>query len=427
MNRRDLVKRTGLGLMATAMTGWQAIGQHALAAATSDQAAGKRLIVVFLRGAVDGLSVVVPHADEAYYRHRSSIALPRPGAPDGAHDLDGHFGLHPALSALMPLWQAKQLAFVHASGSTDTTRSHFDAQDYMESGTPGRKATPSGWMNRLLDVLAPGPSGQSASATQSAMQAISMGPSLPRIFSGPHSVTNLPTGKAITRPSALDKQGVAKAFAGLYDGDDKLSQAYRQSRDAHQAVMADMAGDDAEMSAANNGAPLPNGFADDAARVGTLFRKDKRIQLGFMALGGWDTHANQGAATGQLASRLTPLGQGLAALAQQMGPVWQDTVVVVMSEFGRTVKQNGNGGTDHGHANVMWLLGGKVSGGRVAGTWPGLDESALYEGRDLAVTTDFRAVLASVMTQHLGLNAAQLQTVFPAFTANAPGLSLIRT
>jgi uncharacterized protein (DUF1501 family) len=170
---------------------------------------------------------------------------------------------------------------------------------------------------------------------------------------------------------------------------------------------------DQEMQAANNGAPLPNGFADDAQRLATLMRQDAHVQLAFMAVGGWDTHANQGAAQGQLAGRLAPLGQGLAAMAERLGPVLDDTVIVVMSEFGRTVRQNGNGGTDHGHGNVMWLLGGPVAGGQVHGTWPGLEERALYEGRDLAVTTDFRQVLSEVCASHMGLPDVRLGEVFP--------------
>jgi uncharacterized protein (DUF1501 family) len=185
---------------------------------------------------------------------------------------------------------------------------------------------------------------------------------------------------------------------------------------------------DREMQAANNGAPLPTGFADDAARLATLMRNDAGVQLAFMAVGGWDTHANQGAATGQLANRLTPLGQGLATLAQRLGPVLDDTVIVVMSEFGRTVRQNGNGGTDHGHGNVMWLIGGDVAGGKVHGRWPGLDERALYEGRDLAVTTDFRQVLAEVVVGHMGLPEARLGELFPGFAwRSAERLRVIRS
>jgi uncharacterized protein (DUF1501 family) len=219
----------------------------------------------------------------------------------------------------------------------------------------------------------------------------------------------------------LDRPGISNAFDKLYSKDDKVSRAYQASRQAHAEVMDSLdehtmdGAMKAEMQAANNGAPLPNGFPDDAARLGTLMRNDSRVQLAFMALGGWDTHANQGADKGQLANRLNPLGQGLAALASRLGPTLDDTVIVVISEFGRTVHENGNGGTDHGHGNVMWLLGGPVAGGKVHGRWPGLSPLALYEGRDLAVTTDFRQVLSEVVRDHLMLQEAKVQEIFPQF------------
>ena len=225
-------------------------------------------------------------------------------------------------------------------------------------------------------------------------------------------------------------RAVAEAFGRLYGGDDALSRAFRASRQSHQEVMRSMNGDglEREMQAASNGAPLPNGFPDNAARLATLMRNDAGVQLAFMDLGGWDTHANQGAASGQLANRLGPLGQGLSAFATRLGPVWEETVVVVMSEFGRTVRQNGNGGTDHGHGNVMWLLGGRVAGGRVHGRWPGLDDAALHEGRDLAVTTDFRQVLVEIGERHLRLQDARMAELFPgfAFWARSAAQSLMR-
>jgi uncharacterized protein (DUF1501 family) len=385
------------------------------ATASAPTKPGKRLIVVLLRGAVDGLNVVVPHADVDYYRARPSIAIAKPGSADGALDLDGQFGLHPALSPLMSWWQSGKLGFVQACGSNDATRSHFDAQDYMESATPGRKSTSDGWLNRLLGALPP-------DATHvSSTRAVSIGPVLPCIYAGKNSVANIASGAAGGKPTLLDRPKVGDAFAQMYGGDDKLSRAYQESQQAHKEVMASMdKGDlDREMQAANNGAALPTGFVDDAARLATLMRNDAGVQLAFMAVGGWDTHANQGAATGQLANRLAPLGQGLATLAQRLGPVLDETVIVVMSEFGRTVRQNGNGGTDHGHGNVMWLLGGGVAGGKVHGRWPGLSEQALYEGRDLAVTTDFRQVLAEVAFSHMGLNESRTREVFPGFPWHA--------
>jgi uncharacterized protein (DUF1501 family) len=420
MQRRHL-------LQAAAAVGaaWTPIGRTAFAAVGDPNnpalPGSRRLVVVFLRGAVDGLSVVTPYGDGAYYQARNTIALQRPGQQGGLLDLDGHFGLNPALAPVMPLWQGGKLAFVQACGSPDPTRSHFDAQDYMESGTPGRRGTPDGWLNRLLGTLPPVPAGQSATT-----RGVSVGPVLPRIWAGRNPVANIASGAASTKPTLLDRPRVAQAFDSLYNGNDAMSQAYRESQSArHEVVNAmDPASMAREEKEANNGAPLPNGFPGDAQRLATLMRRDPNVQIAFMALGGWDTHANQGGATGQLAQRLQPLGAGLAQLANGLGPVFDETTVLVISEFGRTLRQNGTGGTDHGHGNVMWVMGGNVAGGKVHGRWPGLEQSALYEGRDLAVTTDFRQVLAGVCERQLGLPDSRIAEVFPGF--NAPVLNLAR-
>ncbi|WP_426319098.1 DUF1501 domain-containing protein [Pseudoduganella sp. R-43] len=390
------------------------LSPHAWAATMapgSSSPTAKKLIVVMLRGAVDGLNVVAPVADPEYARLRPNIALARPGAEDGALNLDGYFGLHPALAPLMPLWEQKKLAFVHASGSPDASRSHFDAQDYMESATPGVKSTQDGWMNRLLGSL-PGDT--------TPTRALSIGPVMPRVLSGAQPATNLANGAAGTRSTPLDRPQIAKAFDALYAGNERYGKVYQAGRKAHEEVMAAANGGMmSEMQAADNGAPLPNGFPDDAGRLATLMRNNPNIQLAFVALGGWDTHANQGAGTGQLANRLQPLGQGLATLAQRLGPLFDDTVIVVMSEFGRTARENGNRGTDHGHGNAMWLLGGKLQGGKVAGEWKGLAEAQLNEGRDLPVTTDFRHVLAHVAERHLRLPDTALARTFPGLPSAA--------
>ena len=412
MQRRHLFQAA-----AAAGLAWTAVGRSAFAATQASQPlpGNKRLVVVFLRGAVDGLSVVVPYSEGAYAQARSSIALARPGQDGGVLDLDGHFGLNPNLAPLMPLWQSGRLAFVQASGSPDPTRSHFDAQDYMESGTPGRKGTPDGWLNRLLGVEPPVvvQPGTHAGVTRG----ISVGATLPRIWAGPNPVANIANGARATKPTLLDRPQVSKAFDSLYAGDDAMSRAYRESQQSRAEVNEAMspAAMDREQMAANNGAPLPNGFPDDAARLAQLMRRDPNVQVAFLALGGWDTHVNQGGAKGQLANRLQPLGQGLAELATRLGPTFDDTTILVISEFGRTVRQNGTGGTDHGHGNVMWALGGNIAGGKVYGRWPGIDASALNEGRDLAVTTDFRQVLAGVCAHNLGLADQQLASVFPGF------------
>jgi uncharacterized protein (DUF1501 family) len=393
------------------------VGRHAWAAAAANPAAAQRkLIVVMLRGAVDGLNVAVPWADPDYQRARPTIALGAPGKDNGVLDLNGYFGLHPALNSLMPFWQEKKLAFVHASGSPDPSRSHFDAQDYMESGTPGRKSTPDGWMNRLLAAL---PATQSAA--QSSVRALNLGTITPRIFAGPASVANLGTGKSARNPRVLDRPQVGDAFAQLYAQDEKLGRLYREGQAARKEVMASL---ETEMQAADNGAPLPNGFPNDAATLAKAMRSNPAIQLAFVALGGWDTHAAQGNANGQLANRLEPVGRGLAALVEGLGSQFQHTTIVVMSEFGRTVRENGNRGTDHGHGNAMWILGGGVAGGRVLGEWPGLGDRALYEGRDLAITTDFRHVLTEAAEQHLRVDGPVMEKVFPGMQRGAKATGL---
>jgi uncharacterized protein (DUF1501 family) len=408
MLRRDFLNSLALGAGLVVPMGANAW------AATSATPTRQKLVVVMLRGAVDGMNVVAPVGDANYRVLRPTIGLELPGQDGGALDLDGYFGLHPALAPLMPYWQKKQLAFVHASGSPDDTRSHFDAQDYMESATPGRKSTPDGWLNRLVGHL-PGASTPS--------RLLSVGPVMPRVVSGTAAAMNLPNGAAATRADILDRPAIGSAFDALYASHARFGRAYQDGRSAHRDVMeASMKN---EMNAADGGAPLPNGFPDDAARLATLMRNDARFQLAFVALGGWDTHANQGAASGQLANRLAPLGLGLATLAQRLGPLFEDTTIVVMSEFGRTARQNGNGGTDHGHGNAMWLLGGPVAGGKVHGDWRGVADAALNENRDLPVTTDFRTVLAQVAGRHLHLSDKQLSQVFPGMPQRAAAFKII--
>ncbi len=401
-DRRKFLQAAGAG------TALIPFGRAAFAAAAGG--GNKRLVVVLLRGAVDGLNVVVPHGETAYYDARPTIAVPRPGRDGGALDLDGHFGLHPALAALMPQWRDGTLAFVPASGSPDETRSHFDAQDYMESGTPGQKSTADGWMNRLLTELP---------VKRTSTSALSFGPTLPRIFAGPVDVATVPLGRAAANPIPLDRPVINAAFDQLYTGEDTLARAYREGLESHKKVMKDL---QADMMAADNGAPSPITFGQDTAHLAQLIKQDPSINLAFFALGGWDTHVNQGASDGQLASRLQPLAEGLAGLATGLGKDYQDTVVLVMSEFGRTVHENGNRGTDHGHGNVMWVMGGGINGGKIHGRWPGLDAASLYEKRDLAVTTDFRSVIAAVLAGHMKLAPAQIARVLPAAPSADPGL-----
>jgi len=261
--------------------------------------------------------------------------------------------------------------------------------------------------------------------SHSPTEALSLGATLPRILAGKMAVANMQLGRAAARPMPLDRPVVEASFDRMYNGNDALSKTYREGSAARAHLMSELQQD---MTEANGGAPGLQGFGDDADRFAKLIRRDPSIRIGFLALGGWDTHVNQGGASGQLAGHLKPLGEGLAHFADALGPAYGDTVVIVISEFGRTMHQNGNGGTDHGHGNVMWVMGGPVRGKKIYGRWPGLSPGELYQERDLAVTTDFRDPLATVLKSHMSLHDAQLTKVFPGQPASSGSLSgLIRT
>ena len=399
MNRREFLKNASLACIAGALSG---ANSWAVASAAAGPGT-KKLIVIFLRGAVDGLSIVVPYSDSHYYSLRSGIAIPRPGVEGGAFKLDSDFGLHPALEPLMPYWQKGKLAFVHASGSPDPSRSHFDAQDFMESGTPGVKMTGTGWMNRLLTQLPD---------NRSPVRAINVGQILPRIYQGPSQVASFaPAQQNGIKQKAIDNPALAQYFESMYSmRGDAIGKAFNEGVSAHRTIKKEL---QEEMVAANRGAPDATAYRGFGTQMGTLFAKDPTVQLGFIAVGGWDTHVNQGNSKGQLANKLGVLGRGLAELAEKLGPELDNTIIAVVSEFGRTVKENGNGGTDHGHGNVMMLLGGGVAGGKVHAKWSSLNQ--LYEGRDLPVTTDFRSVVATILGEHMSVSKTGLQNIFPGF------------
>lgn len=396
MKRRKFLQRVGLAtggmMIPVSRNSWVARG-------VSQGENTQRLVVIFLRGAIDGLNIVIPHQDADYYALRPNIAIKKPGETNGAIALNDFFGLHPALSDLIPFWQQKSLAFIHSCGSPDATRSHFDAQDYMESGTPGVKNTADGWLNRLLAQL----------PKDRPTQALNVGNTTPRILTGVMPIAHIRPGKNSLSPLPLDKTPVSNAFDRLYSGNSKLDKVYQEGRQARSLILDQL---NQEMMSASRGAVSSSQFVDDAAEVARLIAGDAKTQLAFMDIGGWDTHINQ---PGILDRSLPLLGKGIATLVHNLGAAYQDTVIVVMSEFGRTAGENGNKGTDHGHGNVMWLLGGAIQGGQVYGNWTGLSEASLHETRDLPVTTDFREAIATILTQHLQLDSQQLALVLPNY------------
>ena len=407
LTRRIFLKNSAMAMVATT-----AVPAFLARAVYGAETSGgkKKLVVIFQRGAADGLNVIVPHGEAAYYNMRPTIAIPRPSrGQESCIDLDGFFGMHPSLDPLKPLWDARHLALVHASGSPDITRSHFDAQDYMESGTPGAKATEDGWLNRCM---------QSESENDATpFRAVALGSSLPRILSGRAPAVAIDN----VRNFAVGGGGPAATPIS-----NDLEAIYSQSVDAvlhgtgnetFEAVKMLKSADPNNYQPAS-GATYPRGrFGDALRQAAQLLKANLGVEVAFTDIGGWDHHVNEGSTQGQLANLLREFSQSLAAFWIDLGPLAEDTVIITMSEFGRTARENGNRGTDHGHANVMFVLGGPVRGGKVYGHWPGLSEGQLYEGRDLAVTTDFRRVLGEAVAHHLGNR--RLETVFPGFD-NSP-------
>ncbi|MDQ4081218.1 MAG: DUF1501 domain-containing protein [Gemmatimonadota bacterium] len=373
-------------------------------------ARGKILIVLFQRGAADALNMVVPHGDADYYALRPTIAIPRPSARDGASlDLDGFFALHPSLAPFHTLWGRGMLAPIHAVGSPSATRSHFDAQDYMESGTPDLKGTPDGWLNRYLATR--GTCAECEAKSASPFRAVTMTPQTPRILAGPAPViamsslddfTIRATGSDVERLEALYRTGRADIIHG----------AGAETFDAVKLLRAA----NPQGYRPEHGAAYPRSqFGQRLLQIAQLIKADVGLEVAFADVGGWDTHVNQGGSTGQLANRLTDFAGAVSALVTDLGDRMGDVVILTMTEFGRMARQNGNGGTDHGHAGAMFVIGGSVKGGKVYGRWPGLAREQLFEGRDLALTTDFRSVFGELVRFHLG--ALDSASVFPGFAA----------
>jgi uncharacterized protein (DUF1501 family) len=368
MNRRDFIKTSALAA---------GVGVFGFAATGKSR---NVLVVLFQRGAVDGLNVIVPYGERAYYAARPSIAIDR----KDALDLDGFFGAHPSLQPLMPFWKERSLAAIHAAGSPDATRSHFDAQDFMESGTPGVKSTATGFLTRTLE----------AKRSAQPLSAISITQSLPRIFAG----------SGVLATSSIARFANSKSTPLL-----KLM--YPQSYEAVRVLQ----------SVKPPGGAYPRGpLAVSLKQIAQLIKSDVGLEIAFADVAGWDTHAGQGGKEGQFANNLRGFAEAIAAFANDLGSRMNEVVLLTTSEFGRTVRENGNRGTDHGHGTVMLALGGAVRGGKLHGTWPGLATEQLFERRDLAVTTDFRDVFAEVLWRHLGVTS--MASVFPGHAAKRVGL-----
>ena len=397
-------RRYFLRCSALAMAGLGAAPSWLLRAAAQDGRKRKILVAIFQRGAADGLNVVVPFFEKLYYEMRPTIAVPQPGKNNGGIDLDGRFALHPSLQPLKPLWDSGELAIIHATGSPDPTRSHFDAQDFMESGTPGRTSE-DGWLNRALGPVEPG---------VSPLRAIAIGAQLPRTLRGSRravAVNNL-------QQFETQNKDVASILETMYatTADPRLMASGKETFDA--AKMIESINRNPYTPA--NGAQYAGGFGNALQQVARLIKADVGVEAAFAEIGGWDHHVNE---SPQLTNLLREFGASLVAFARDMGDRMEDIVLVTMSEFGRTAREDGSGGTDHGHGNVMMALGGPVRGGKVYGRWPGLEPEQLYEQRDLAVTTDFRDVLGEFVSRHLGRSSDQ---VFPGYKPGEP-LGLIKS
>src|ERR1041384_2665846 len=410
MNRRFFLKSGGIALASVGMS-LSAPGflERVVLGNALTGEKRKTLIAIFQRGAVDGLNMVVPFGESNYYNSRPSIAIPKPesGNADAAISLDGFFGLHPAMSPFKPLWDSKRLAIIHASGSPDNTRSHFDAQDYMESATPGLKSTSDGWLNRYLrSKQDPDPS---------LFRAVSLTKTMPRVLQGRSPAIAISNLSDFTIRAGRSSASVQGGFEEIYARNVNDSLA-GMGRETFEAVNYLKRVNPAQYKP-ENGAEYPrNPFGNSLMQIAQLIKAGVGLEVAFTDIGGWDTHVNEGNSRGQLGNLLLNFSSSIAAFYQDLGQRMDDVVLLTMSEFGRTVRENGNRGTDHGHANAMFVVGNGVRGGKVYGQWPGLRSDQLYEGRDLALTTDFRDVFGEIASRHLG--NSNLKDVFPGYSIN---------
>ena len=404
VSRRGFMKGGALALVGTSVIP-AFLTRSVLAEVTTAAANKKKLVVLFQRGACDGLNTVVPYLEENYYAMRPTIGI----KPQQVLDLNGFFGLHPSMAAFKPLYDQGHLAIVHAAGSTDTTRSHFDAQDYMESGTPGVKSTADGWLNRAL-------LNEKAGGKPSAFRAVALGTQVPRTLQGKLpaiAIANLADFSVAGRGPTTSS--ISNAFEAMYD-ESSDAVLHGTGTETFEAVKMLKAADPAHYQPAAGVVYPTTSFGNSLKQIAQLMKANLGVEAAFSDIGGWDTHQNQGNVNGQLANKLKEFSESIAAFWRDMGDDAENITLVTMSEFGRTARQNGTGGTDHGHANVMFVLGGSVKGGKVYGKWPGLANEQLNEGRDLAVTTDFRNVLGEAAFKTLG--SRNMDAVFPGAKVN---------
>lgn len=413
MNRRFFLKSGGIALASIGVSlAAPSFLERAVLAQMRERITGgrrKTLIAIFQRGAVDGLNMVVPFGERNYYDLRPSIAIPKPesGSAEAAINLDGFFGLHPALGSFKPLWDSKRLGILHAVGSPDNTRSHFDAQDYMESATPGVKSTADGWLNRYLQ--------SKTDPARSLFRAVSLTQTMPRILQGKAPTLAISNLADFTIRAGRSSASVQGGFEAIYDQtvNDVLGGT---GRETFEAVNYLKKVNPSQYQPENGAQYARTPFGNALLQISQLIKAGVGLEVAFTDIGGWDTHVNEGNSRGQLAQRLQDFSGGISALATDLGQRMDDVVILTMSEFGRTVRENGNRGTDHGHANAMFVVGNAVRGGKIYGQWPGLKSEQLYEGRDLALTTDFRDVFGEVAKKHLG--AENLRAVFPGYASS---------
>jgi len=404
MKRRDFLKYM---LATTAGGSWLTQGVSSAVAAP----APKSLIVIFQRGGCDGLNVIVPHAEDEYYNLRPTIAIARPGNVNGALDMDGFFGLHPAMSSLHNLYQAGNVAAFPAVHYTNASRSHFDSQQYIESAEVNRDTN--GWLNRHL----------SSSANSTGMRGVSFGSSLSQALNGPVSVSAFSDLRNFDLDiEASAEQRLVNRLSGIYNQNSSAGRTYDDLlRSSGRTLFNDLNtinNLDVDNYQPANGASYPNNsYGRQLAQTAQLIKSGAGLELATINSGGWDTHQNQGGATGGMANRLRNFSDGIAAFHQDMGNLMSDVMVLTMTEFGRTSRENGSRGTDHGHASAWFALGGGVNGG-IYGTWPGLAEQQLERGRYLAQATDFRDIYSEIMNRHLGNSST---AIVPNYNADPIG------